>query len=477
VKQPTGNIPPKKIALDEQTFQQLLESAHVIQEHNDKTSGPGLQTSAPDSLAEIVETQRLIETRKLDLREVAQLIADRSLGIVHASGTAIGIAHDGQLTYLAASGSARLEAGTSSPVTATLSAAALSGDGTIIECPDTRTKQDVDPALCRSRQALSLIVVPMHYEGGIAASLELRFERANAFGATEVRNAELMASLLLEAIARDAELKWKQTVSTERTSLLEALDVLQPQLERLVEPSNSQVPAEEIPPQAEFSGEFFSQDRSEPVFSHERFHEENASVEDPILSEEHVPQERRVEPAYEPWHAPPRADDVLTPDIAEQRAPATTETPWNSATTTRQWLETLRPQALKNSWLSARWTAHRANIYLAISALLLLVVLSGWGTHSSQSGVSASATGNKAQPTTAHLTLVEKALVAFGLADPPPVPVNLGNPNAQVWIDLHTALYYCQGDPLYGKTPGGKLSLQRDAQLDQFEPAHRKVCD
>ena len=472
MKQPTGDIPPKKIALDEQTFQQLLESAYVIQEHNDNTSAPGSQTGTPDSLAEIVETQRLIETRKLDLREVAQLIADRSLGIVHSSGTAIGIAHDGQLTYLAASGSARLEAGTTSPVTATLSAVALSGDGTILECPDTRTRQDVDPALCRSRQALSLIVVPMHYEGGIAASLELRFERANAFGATEVRNAELMASLLLEAIARDAELKWKQTLSTERTSMLEALDVLQPQLERSAEPSNTQVPAEEIPPQAEFSGEFFSQDRSEPVFSHERFHEENASVEDAVLSEEHVPQERRVEPAYEPWHMPP----ALTPDIVEQRAPATADTPWNSATTTQQWLETLRPQVLKNSW-STRWTAHRANVYLAISALLLLVVLSGWGTHSSQSGVSTSTTGGKAQPTTPHLTLVEKALVAFGLADPPPVPVNLGNPNAQVWIDLHTALYYCQGDPLYGKTPGGKLSHQRDAQLDQFEPAHRKVCD
>jgi hypothetical protein len=42
---------------------------------------------------------------------------------------------------------------------------------------------------------------------------------------------------------------------------------------------------------------------------------------------------------------------------------------------------------------------------------------------------------------------------------------------------VHTALYYCPGADLYGKTPNGKLTSQRDAQLDQFEPALRKTCE
>jgi len=46
-----------------------------------------------------------------------------------------------------------------------------------------------------------------------------------------------------------------------------------------------------------------------------------------------------------------------------------------------------------------------------------------------------------------------------------------------VWIDVHHALYYCPGADLYGKTPQGKIASQHDAQLDQFEPASRKVCD
>ena len=68
-------------------------------------------------------------------------------------------------------------------------------------------------------------------------------------------------------------------------------------------------------------------------------------------------------------------------------------------------------------------------------------------------------------------------LVSLGLAEAPPGPVYLGNPNVRVWVDLHTALYYCPGSELYGKTPGGKFTTQRDAQMDQFEPAARRNCE
>ena len=44
----------------------------------------------------------------------------------------------------------------------------------------------------------------------------------------------------------------------------------------------------------------------------------------------------------------------------------------------------------------------------------------------------------------------------------------MGNPDTQVWVDVHTALYHCPGSELFGKTPDGKLASQRDAQQDQF---------
>jgi len=52
-----------------------------------------------------------------------------------------------------------------------------------------------------------------------------------------------------------------------------------------------------------------------------------------------------------------------------------------------------------------------------------------------------------------------------------------GNPDAKVWIDIHTALYYCPGSDRYGRTPRGRYAKQRDAQMDHFEPAEGKACE
>jgi hypothetical protein len=73
--------------------------------------------------------------------------------------------------------------------------------------------------------------------------------------------------------------------------------------------------------------------------------------------------------------------------------------------------------------------------------------------------------------------MFDKLLISLGVADPPDPVEDKGNPDTQVWVDLHSALYYCPGADLYGKTPQGKYSSQRDAQLGQFEPAYRKPCN
>jgi hypothetical protein len=70
---------------------------------------------------------------------------------------------------------------------------------------------------------------------------------------------------------------------------------------------------------------------------------------------------------------------------------------------------------------------------------------------------------------------VNKLLVSTGLKSQP-APSFGGNPDARVWIDLHTAMYYCPGSPLYGKTEG-RYAKQADAQRDHFEPASRQACE
>jgi GAF domain-containing protein len=83
----------------------------------------------------------------------------------------------------------------------------------------------------------------------------------------------------------------------------------------------------------------------------------------------------------------------------------------------------------------------------------------------------------KPAPAQPQLSLFDQFLVSVGLAEPPPAPSHSGNPNIPVWVDVHTAQYYCPGSDLYGKTPQGRIASQHDAQMDQFEPASRKVCD
>jgi DNA-binding NarL/FixJ family response regulator len=74
-----------------------------------------------------------------------------------------------------------------------------------------------------------------------------------------------------------------------------------------------------------------------------------------------------------------------------------------------------------------------------------------------------------------NLPFLDRALQRTGLKPATP-PEFAGNPNAKVWIDLQTALYYCSGAPLYAKTPKGRFAKQKDALDNNFEPAGRKAC-
>ena len=72
----------------------------------------------------------------------------------------------------------------------------------------------------------------------------------------------------------------------------------------------------------------------------------------------------------------------------------------------------------------------------------------------------------------------QRVLVKLGVAEAPAAQVHYrGDPNAQVWIDPHSALYYCAGEDQYGKTADGRVTTQRDAQTDHFEPAKRAACN
>jgi len=193
-------------------------------------------------------------------------------------------------------------------------------------------------------------------------------------------------------------------------------------------------------------------------------------------------------------HSPaewPDADLEQLEDHSTQELPATVPDAgdtWHSAAKAWAWWERVRASQTSNSFAQF-WRARRGDFYLGAAVIVLLVAIR-WGFWSGNAaGAAASvssvttAAGTRyvrsRRPPEVQLTAFEKMLVSLGLAEAPPPPTDVysGNPATQVWVDLHTALYYCPGSELYGKTPKGKFTSQRDAQLDQFEPASRKACD
>jgi hypothetical protein len=190
------------------------------------------------------------------------------------------------------------------------------------------------------------------------------------------------------------------------------------------------------------------------------------------------------------WPLEEEEQDVETEQKAESLSATTLATPrpedvvWKSAAKAQDFLESLAATRTPSA-LARFWRSRRGDFYLAV-ALILVAVVIRWGIWSDSSVVatghgtgSGSMARHQRPASDADLSAFDKLLIGLGLAEAPDDPGQQykGNPNAQVWIDLSTALYYCPGSDLYGKTPKGKLSTQRDAQLDQFEPANRKVCE
>jgi GAF domain-containing protein len=152
---------------------------------------------------------------------------------------------------------------------------------------------------------------------------------------------------------------------------------------------------------------------------------------------------------------------------------------WSSAASARAFLEQVAG-ANPASSLIRFWNNRRGDIYLGV-ALILVACVVGWGVWSGHS-VGATAAPNSGaaahhKSPEADLSMFDRMLIHLGLADPPDAPEDMGNPAVTVWIDSRTGLYYCPGADLYGKTPKGKLASQREAQLDQFQPAYRKACN
>jgi putative methionine-R-sulfoxide reductase with GAF domain len=591
-----------KPVLDERTFDKLLEAAYVLQEHNrkiremeaaveshgDQHGEPASAKQSPPSgskpesregsrlaadytltLAEVVEAQRQIQARQLELNKAMAVVADKVARITGASGAAIGILEEETVHYRAGAGASALPLESEVPLATSICATSLR-TGQVIRIEDVNTEVLFDPEPCRQRGILSLLAVPIYHDGDIVGALELYFDKVHGYSEQDTHTCQLMAGLVTEAIGRDAELKSKKSLAAERSMMLAAIKRLQPSLATLAKDQSpviagtemgaAAVPAVTFPcskcgsklmAEEQFCGKCGAprvsddepssmqnqpastrhlqptseekradppslppQETSPPkdkestspfaAFSanHADFEKANAGADLPDLSSFLELEEEKRDPLFAGSFHASTDQDAMAESLSSEpqldegnlEAPPTAivkprqedkenELVWTSAAKARDFLESLSTTHAPSTF-ARLWRARRGDFYLAVAVLLMVAVIR-WGVWSSHS-VRATGSGNAVSGTAnrhrepapdADLSLFDKLLISLGLAEAPEAPEYKGNPDAQVWVDLHTALYYCAGSDLYGKTPKGKLSSQREAQLDQFEPAYRKPCD
>jgi GAF domain len=473
------------------------------------------------TLAEIVATQHQIQMSNLDFQEALDLIAERAKRIVRADGALIGLLEGDALRYQAGAGNALKLVGMQMPAESCLTTECLKY-GATLQSADVSCEYRLEPESCAKLGIHGLIAVPVFYQGSVMGSLELHFAKVNAFREPDIRSCQLMAGLITEAKARAEEQEWKQALAVERESMREALAKLKPQLQKLVgaperpqpvddavvansatcEHCGSEVEAHQLlcgVCGAEREGAGGGANRAEVAYPSKR----DLDDATPLLSDETLDRleaslaeigDRQGSSPGKPT-ADTAEESIVVPATADAAVPEikgkSSVSPWGSAAKAREWLESLR-QSEKGDAVRMFWKIRRADVYLGIAVVIAVIAVvwairSGSPAASENNGIKPSAavaasapagkSPHKQAPPEPKLSLIDKLLISVGLADAPPAPVYEGNPDVRVWVDLHTALYYCPGADLYGKTVKGKFTTQRDAQLDQFEPAGRKACE
>jgi len=491
----------------------------VRREINDRPAAleaaPAPKSDYTVTLAQIVETQHQIQARHFKLDDAMAMVAARIVEIARANGAAIGLLDNGKIRYQAASGRMTLPAGAEVPAGKALCAACLQR-GEVVRCENVDLEPLLDAEECRRRGIQSMIAVPVYKVGGIAGGLELYYEGNRTFTEHDVHICQLMAGLVTEVLAHSDQ----TTESSVRSDIAAVVDDSPtesgPSIRSAAVTATPTLPflcrkcGHELLETEQFCGKCGSprahgdEPAAQKVMSRWQTQGafEGSTAQAPADGSSYLETvERfsmaglRIQEATDPSDSPEpvRAEAeasaeplvAVTASIEEDNSSSSGSAQpehvpdWSSAATARTYLEELAGR--RQSTFARFWNARRGDFYLAISVILVVCAIRWgiWSSHSvSATGGPAAAAAVRQKPGPDNdLSLFDRLLVKLGLAEVSEPQESKGNPDVQVWVDLQTALYYCPGTDLYGKTPKGRFTTQRDAQLDQFEHAYRRACN
>jgi putative methionine-R-sulfoxide reductase with GAF domain len=464
-----------------------------------------------NTLQQILELQGQIENRNLKLHQAMSVIAEHLIDLCGAAGAAVGIHEDKQVCYPAVAGTRTLPQASCVPLDKAFCSPCLR-TGQVFRCDDCRSEPRIDRQECRRRGIGSFIAVPVFQDNDVIGAIEVYYSGSGAFSDQDVQTCQLMAGVITEAIGREEKSVGESPnwdAKENPASIRESFSV------PCYKCGHELVGKEQFCGQC---GAARSEDRESAgigiqskVASLWRLqqstdagladrtsegdsgrHRPSSKADDADASSlaPELPVDGRALQGYAALPLEPELDSSRDDDLSTSLVPnsaalelsrhhdASSAPDWGSALSALEFLQKMG-EGNRRRGLAKIWTDHRGDFYLAM-AIILVVCAMRWGLWSGHP-VDATSTPPTApaathKPAVPEISLFDRLLIGVGLADPPEPAEDKGNPSTAVWVDLQTGLYYCPGTDLYGKTPKGKYTGQRDAQLDRFEPAYRQPC-
>jgi len=502
----------QKPELDEISFQRLLAAAYVVQAHNDtlRANNPRLDTA--HVFAEIAEIRSAVRAGRLDHAAAAKLITGRLLTIVQAAGVSLSLITNGYLDCVAESGRPATIPG-SSVASHSLVATERLKVGKIFDSADTQTDIRLDASLCARLGVGSLVAAPVFRNGNLAGLIEVRWAKAGGFRESEIEACRSFAELATAILEQPAAVETKNANGSNDDQIVTPV----PQIKgpaAIVEDSPVTAPilsgmegseiGGSLPDVQSVSDALVDRCRvcGRPFGADEAFcgycsmpntvpsaaeglqskwasmwhiQKAQSTLEEPARPADAKPVDPGARNPESDFASPSSGafSRVIAPaaPVISERAPALPNT--DARADDLSYFQPLPVERNGEVRLQSRddLSAHsrisrsvlskirgRDLLLVMVAAILAFGVVSAWPSSS-------------AQP-----TWFQSVMVRLGLAHAPGRATIYGNPEVNVWMDVHTALYYCPGSDLYGKTPTGRFAAQREAQQERFEPATGLAC-
>lgn len=202
----------RKLALDEESFQQLLAAAYTLQENKDVLQAGNSEQNSAAVFSEIAALRSKIlsppasgnaPAKPRNANQAAALVAQCLQRLTKADGASVCLIVNGYLKCAAFAGTAVKVPGGSVASNSLVATERLRNGSTFLSanaCSDIR----LDPSQCVKLQIGSLLAVPITVKSDVAGLIELRWRKAEAFRDGDERICQLLVGLMSEVLGSDA---------------------------------------------------------------------------------------------------------------------------------------------------------------------------------------------------------------------------------------------------------------------------------